>query len=49
MVTPQGFLMSGSEHGGGCQNFPAETEATHPHLAAGGFPEESLFPGSPQP
>lgn len=44
MITPQGFLVSGSEHGGGCQNFPAESESMHPHLAAGIFPEESLFP-----
>lgn len=49
MITLQGLLMSGSEHGGGCQNCPAETEAMHPHLAASVFPEESLLPRSPQP
>lgn len=44
MITLQGVLMSGSERGGGCQNFPAETEAVHPLLAAGVFLEESLLP-----
>lgn len=49
MIILQGLLMSGSGCGGGCQNFPAETEAMHPHLAASVFPEESLLPESPQP